>query len=561
MSKVPLLLGTAVAGIIGVAMVSSASASQRGSSKSSSPTAPSGVDLDELAKRSTDDMVRQDIAALRKDVAQWKQASDPETAGALSFTLEQAVAGEQLVEAKLDGNNGSPVLRAFAMRILQLEGRAPRLKLWANAWRSVLPVLAAALDAKARGISEVASATGAAPNTGAEADPQPDAATMALILAAVKSQDPKKIRDAADKLDALGFPEAAKDLRQMAVLIESGQATASPSATAPIIPPAATPPVVLAPEPALPSSSGSSSVGLPSAPPPGAPLPASSSSRVAIVHRGEGMSQVASRVLGSTAEGLKRWREMRAINPLFKSDKKGNPILQPGDALNVPPSWVTKPGETILGRSSGPGQKPVIDTSGTIASSSTPPVAAPTAAALQRLIVVKKGEGVAQVAMRQRKAAFTDADRKRLRDFNVPPFKKTPDGSGLILNPGDKLRIPPEWPPSVEEVLGGNRRPMTLRQLRAARVALAQNFGQDDSARLAQFQRAERIEPSGHYGPATAMVLAHRFGFVPPLPRVWGANERKNRLLFARSMFHMARRDPQRADEFRRLARRAEGKL
>lgn len=567
MSK--LLLGTAVLGIIGVGIASSASAAQRGSSKSSTPTAPSGANLDELAKKTTDDLLKQDIAAIRKDVEAWKQASDPETAGALSFTLEQAVAREQLVESQLDGASGSPLLRAFGMRVLQLEGRAPRLKLWANAWRTVLPVLAAALDVKSRGITEAAAgsttATGQTPpNTGAEADPQPDPATMALILAAVKSQDPKQIREVAAKLESLGFPEAAKDLRAMADLIEQGKATASPAQTAPI-PAQVPPPVVLKPEttasvPAPAASSAPSSAGL--------PLPSSSASstnRIALVHRGEGMSQVAGRVLGSAAEGFKRWKEMRALNPLFKSDAKGNPKLNEGDALNVPPSWVVKPGETILGRSSGPGRQPVIDTSGTVASSSAGqplPASASPAGPVQRFVVVKKGEGVAQTAMRFRGKAFTDADRKRLRDFNAPPFKKTPDGSGLVQNPGDKLRVPPEWPPSIEEVVGGaGGGRMTVRQLRASRIALAQHFGQDDGERLAQFQQGERIEPTGTYGPATALILCHRFGMVPPVPRVWGRRERENRQQFARNMYVQAKRDPQRADEFRRVARQAEGRI
>lgn len=253
MSKLPFLLGTAVAATFGVAMVGSASAKSRGSSSSSSPTAPSGVDLEELARRSTADMVKQDIAAIRKDVLAWRQASDPETAGALSFVIEQAVAGEDQVPILLDGPDaGSPVLRAFAMRIFQLEGRAPRLRLWANVWRSILPKTALALDAKAAGVTEVAKATPSAPNTGTEADPQPDAATMAQVLDAVKSQDPKRIREMAAKLKSLGFPEAASDLEAMAILIESGQATANPSQPTPVPVPLPAPPVVVPSTPSAP---------------------------------------------------------------------------------------------------------------------------------------------------------------------------------------------------------------------------------------------------------------------------------------------------------------------
>lgn len=551
MGKVGVLLGTAVAGIIGLAMVSgtaNAAEKERGGSKSKS--APNGADFDDLAADTTRAMQKQDIAALRILVSDWKKASDPETAGAISFTLEQAVAGAELPESKIDGDKGSPILRAFGLRVLQLEGRKPRLELWAKAWKTILPVLATALLAKAKGLQGVEDHAGGA------ADPMPDEKTMAEVLAAVESQDPNRMRTVARKLESLGFPEAAADLRAMADLIESGKAHADSTKPAPVPKPDPTP----APLPKPRDEDVQDEIIVRPDPKPDAkpqPKPIATD-RIVAVPKGYGISQVAAYVLGSTSEGNARWREMRAINvPPFKTDSKGNVILQPGDYLNVPKSWPDPKGVTIPGVSQGPRKAP--KPSANNEQTAKPGTPEPTTT---RIIVVNRGEGIAQVAMRARKGtgvAYSDADRKRLRDFNVPPFKKTPDGSGLVLNPGDKIRIPPEWPQSPAMVMGGDPG-MNPRQLAAARVALGAHFGHDDPERLMEFQRRERLEPTGTYGPATAIILCERFGIVPACPKVWGSNERKNRAEFARRMYTWAKRDPQRADEFRLTARRAEGK-
>jgi len=74
---------------------------------------------------------------------------------------------------------------------------------------------------------------------------------------------------------------------------------------------------------------------------------------------------------------------------------------------------------------------------------------------------------------------------------------------------------------------------------------------------LADWQRSEGIVPDGVYGPATAYCLCFRFGLVPPLPHAWGKNVAENRRKFASQMMAAARRDPQRGDEFMRVARQA----
>lgn len=538
MTKLPLLLGAAA--IAGLAFAGTASASdKRGGSK----TAPNGASLDALAEATTAHLVSQDIAAIRKDVAAWRAASDPETAGAISFTLEAAVAKQDLPKWELDGSRGSPLLRAFGLRVFQLEGRKPRCELWAKAWKELLPVLSASLTSKAQGLSAAASQGG----KNDSADPVPDEKLLALILAAVQSKDPERMRAVAKQLDAQGFTEAAADLRAAADLIAAG---ANADATKP-----APPPVVISLPPVVPLPSSSSSPGLPPVVVP-SPPPVLLGKRVVQIRKGEGESQVAARLLGSKSEGLARFRELRAVNvPPFKLNAKRTAIVwNAGEWANVPSSWPAN-ADAIPGESAGPGQKVPKGASLQLPSSSS-------SSALSRSIVVNKGEGVAQVAMRYRGKAYTDADRKRLRDFNVPPFRKTADGSGLVLNPNDKLKIPPEWPVNAQqEVLGGDGRRFNPRSLRAASIALELHFGKAQPDKLREFQAAERLQATGQYGPATAVILCDRFGLVPPLPHTWGTgNPSKRRAQFARHMYQQAKRDPQRGDEFRRIARQAEGR-
>jgi hypothetical protein len=127
------------------------------------------------------------------------------------------------------------------------------------------------------------------------------------------------------------------------------------------------------------------------------------------------------------------------------------------------------------------------------------------------------------------------------------------------LNPGDKLRVPADWPRNSQQKSGADGGHEPAAAARGA-IALAQHFGEIDPTQILRFQQREGIEATGSYGPATAMVLCRRYGIVPPCPDVWGSNERKSRAQFARAMYGEAKRDSARRDEFRHVARKAEGK-
>lgn len=103
---------------------------------------------------------------------------------------------------------------------------------------------------------------------------------------------------------------------------------------------------------ALPVPPTPAAVPLPSAP---APAPGSGPA-VVVVHSGEGLSQVAVRLLGA-AQGNAKWKELRARNIPVDADGKthkagsdGNlfPPQQPGTRLFVPESWPVAPG-TVVG--------------------------------------------------------------------------------------------------------------------------------------------------------------------------------------------------------------------
>lgn len=81
---------------------------------------------------------------------------------------------------------------------------------------------------------------------------------------------------------------------------------------------------------------------------------AGGSPAVVVVHPGEGLSQIAVRLLGQS-QGLARWKELRARNvpvdangKTHKVDSSGNIGQQPGDRLFVPESWPIAPG-TVVG--------------------------------------------------------------------------------------------------------------------------------------------------------------------------------------------------------------------
>ena len=529
MSKI--LVGAAVLSIVGVGLVASASAKEN---KRGGPNvAPNGTNFDHLAEETTADLMKQDVPTLRADVARWSDANDLETASFLAFVTEQGVAGAELPGYELDGQRGSPTLRAFGLRVLQLESRTPRVEMWARAWETILPSLSAALREKAKGLG-----------SSAQADAVPNEATLRQISDAVLSGDPDRMRQVAARLDGLGFAEQAEDLRAMADLVERG-AKADPSKPEPLPEPDEEDEPRSPGLPQLPSSPSS-----PSSP----SLPASvATSRVVAVKAGEGAYQIAQRLLGRN-EGARRWTELRTANvPPFKKDSKGQIAIHPGELLNVPKSWPAHP-DAVPGVSPGPNKTTAI------AAPKPPSVVAGLPSARTRLVVVKKGEGVYQVAQRLLGSSEGAKRWKELRTLNVPPFK-TDKAGNVLLQPGDRLKVPPLWPPNAtQEIFGGDGGRMNPRQLKASRVLLGAHFNQVEPQALAKFQRDEGIEATGSYGPATAHVLHQRFGMVPPVPHTWGSDEPKARARFARAMYRAGKRDPQRADEFRLQAKRAEGR-
>lgn len=530
------LIGLAVVGAGAAVALSNAgeakAASKPSSDKDKKPDkdkkTPSGKSALHISDQTFDALRKQEIARIRELVKDWEQAGDPLTAGALSFTLEAAVRGEQQPEWPGDGSKGSPLLRAFGDRVLILEGRPKKLNMWADDYKPVMPVLAAALKAKAEGIDPPS------PEKGSTDDAVPDAKLLQQIIATMASGDPIAMRKLADELDRLGFDSQADDLRKAAQMIEDGSAKVpepEKPAPAPVLPGVPTPPAP--------------------APTPVIPKPPGGAGRVVIVKKGEGPFQVTQRLLGKN-QGA-RFKELVKLNiPPKKSDGKGGfTSLNPGERLKVPSSW--------------PEHKDAIqdDGSAVVPGTSLPAPPAP-AQALQRFVVVKKGEGPFQIAQRVLGASQGAARWRELVTANIPPKKSNGQGGFTSLNAGERLKVPDAWPASQEIVFGadliaGNASPMNPRQAAAGRIALMIYLRKIPPQVLANWQRSEGVEPDGAYGPATAYCLCFRFGLVPPLPHTWGKKEAENRRKFASQMMAAARRDPQRADEFMRVARQASG--
>lgn len=496
-------------------------------------TTPSGKTLGHLAERTTDALVKQDIAATRALVKDWAESGDPLTSGALDFTIESAVSGERLEEWLGDGPNaGSPLLRAFGERVLLLEGRPDKLRLWVGVWTKILPTLALALRTKADGIAPPS------PERGTTDDPKPPIELVERITQVVASGDPVAMRKLADEVEKLGYKDAANDLRAAADMIEKGQAKV-PEPEKP-----AAPPIVVPAHEAPPPS--------PPPTPAPAPKPAGGAGRYVKVLKGEGPFQVTQRLLGKQSGS--RFKELVSENvPPKKRDSKtgGFTSLNAGELLKIPASWPVSKYDV-----SGP--------AGTPQAPSLPVVAPPPAPAeaKTRYVVVQKGEGPFQIAQRVLGASEGAARWRELVTANVPPKKKASNGGFTSLNPGERLLVPASWPSSPaivfgEDLMTGRAAPLNPRQAAAGRVALNIYLRKIPPKVLADWQRSEGVEPTGKYGPATAYALCFRFGIVPPLPETWGANEPEARRKFASQMFAAARRDPQRGDEFSRVAKQA----
>jgi hypothetical protein len=79
--------------------------------------------------------------------------------------------------------------------------------------------------------------------------------------------------------------------------------------------------------------------------------------------------------------------------------------------------------------------------------------------------------------------------------------------------------------------------------------------GQEDRTLVQAFQAQEALKTSGMYNAATAALLATRYGIVPGKPRYWtGTGTRKSKQNYARTLRDLAKRDPQRAEEWEQAA-------
>lgn len=274
------------------------------------------------------------------------------------------------------------------------------------------------------------------------------------------------------------------------------------------------------------------------------------------VQKGEGPAAITRRVLGASQEG--RWRELVKANspPKTIDAKTGNfKFLNPGERLKVPASWPNSPHFTFgTGTPVPVPTAPVITTTGVVV---PPPVSPAPQAPVRRVVTVMRGEGPFQITSRVLGAS--QAGRwKELVKANSPPKKVGKDGNFTNLQPGEKLVIPESWPTvSPHVTFGGD--PRAEKHLGAGKVALGLHLGNIRPEALAAWQANEGIEPTGVYCPDTALVLCFRFGIVPPGPPRMFPRGKRQAANFVSALRRMARRDPQRSDEYGRVIRETVG--
>lgn len=373
---------------------------------------------------------------------------------------------------------------------------------------------------------------------------------IARMLAALGTGNPSVIRAEAERLDREGFKVQAADLRAAAAELEKAQAGA-PSVSIPGVP---APPVVVS-SPGLPSlpTNPTGATPIPISPVPISP--AIGQTRFVTVQKGEGPAAITARVLGASQKN--RWPELVKANspPKAVDSKTGNfKVLNPNEKLRVPDSWPNSPHFTFgTGAPVPVTSPPVITTTGVTIPSVTPPPQAP----VRRVVTVLKGEGPFQITSRVLGAS--QAGRwKELVKANSPPKALDSKGNFKILNPGEKLVIPESWPTVAPHVTFGGD-PAAEANLGAGKVALGIHLGNIKPQTLARWQANEGIEPTGQYCAPTALVLCFRYGIVPPgAPRLYprGKNQAVN---FVSAMRRMAKRDPQRSDEYGRVIRETVG--
>jgi len=77
--------------------------------------------------------------------------------------------------------------------------------------------------------------------------------------------------------------------------------------------------------------------------------------------------------------------------------------------------------------------------------------------------------------------------------------------------------------------------------------------GREDRTLVMLFQSREGLRPTGYYGPATALVLAQRYGIVPPKPIHWSESRTsKSKANYRDALRLLGERDPQRVEEWQR---------
>lgn len=74
-----------------------------------------------------------------------------------------------------------------------------------------------------------------------------------------------------------------------------------------------------------------------------------------------------------------------------------------------------------------------------------------------------------------------------------------------------------------------------------------------DVTLLKAYQRQEGLDQSGLYGPGTGKSFL-KYGFVPERPFTWGKSVEANKADWRGNMLTMARKDPQRRDEWEQAA-------
>jgi len=506
-----LLVGAGIAAAAGIGLLVMSS----GEAKAGEKTAPNGSDFKDLALVTTVAMTTQQIQDIKAVIQAWDDASDPITAGNISAVLDGALLGQSIPEWPNDGQSGSPVLRAYGLRVLNLEGRPARLLLWANAWQTILPKLSEALRAKAGEIRPD-------PGAGTTDDPIPPADLVDRIAAAVASGDTVLMRRLADELEALGFKEQAADLRAVAKAIDEQKVSPpKPPAPGPITP-GPTPPFVPQPtddddEPVVPPPKPQP---VPPAPSPVVPpTPAPSNGGIYVVLSGDNPSKIALKFTGNA----NRWPELVAANsPPKKKASNGNfATLNAGEKLKLPASWPqvgspTAPSTPIaptpstgtytvlsgdnpskiaqkftgnanrwpeLVAANSPPKKraangnfatlnageklklpaswfgaPVLPKPSSPGAPALPPAPAPVSG--NRIYTVASGDNPSKIAKK------ITGDPNRFRELvaaNVPPKKKSADGGFTTLFPGEKLKVPASWPSHPEAILQAKTEPRQIR--------------------------------------------------------------------------------------------------